>query len=352
MIWGKNMKKRWSALLLAAVLILGGCGQRRLYDFDLSKYITLGDYKGICYERLQDTVGEEELQNAINTDFKEHGYGTAQTLENGVIKSGDTVSLSYEGYLNGEKKSDISAENITITVGNGEYLEDFENGLADRNIGEEFSLQVSFPEDYIKVAYAGKTVEYKVVIHSATRMAYPKLDDEIAAQISDFTDVQSYKEAKIESLKKKKLEEENDRIEQEVWQKVVDAAEVKEYPKKQLETLADRCRQQFEQTAQNNQQTFSEYLKDNNITNEEFELYAQSYAKRYCKDEMVMYAIARNENLQASDAEIESLALKYADNYGYDSVKELYKAYDKALIEQTILYQKVKDFVVAQAMAK
>ena len=319
------------------------------YDYKLDKYITLGEYTGISYDYVNIGVNDSDLQQAIWNDMQENGYGENVQIASGEVLQGDVLTLDIRGKIADEIDPDLAATNVSLVVGDGTFLDEFESKLIGEKIGDTSTIEVTFPDDYIKVAYAGKTAIYFVEIHSAQRLKCPELTDAIVADISNYATVAEYTDAMQKKLEQQAVVNADEEIEQLVWDKVVAGATVTEYPEKAIEYLKSRIYKEFEDAASEKEQTFSEFLKENKFTKDEFESYALNRAQKVCKEEMVMHAIARAEKLEVSSGEIKQLAQTYADTYDFASLKDLYKVHSKEMIEQTVLFQKVKDFVVASA---
>ncbi len=346
----KRKNIAFGLIVLLCLSFLAGCSSPYVpYDYDVTKYITLGEYKGIACEFIDIGVTDADMQQAIWSDMKAKGFGEQTTVSSGDVLWGDTVLIDFSGTIDGVSDQSLGAVGYSLTIGADVFLEDFELGLIGQTIGKSCTLEVTYPKDYIKLAYAGKTAVYTVMIHSVTRLEYPELTDEIVQEISSYQTVDEYTAARRSELEKESLADADADRETEVWEKVVANATVISYPEDAIEYLTEQLTKEFEQTAAKQEMTIEEYLADNNIASDEFNAYILNRARSLCKEEMVMHAIARQEGLEVKADEIDQLAATYAENYDFDSVKELYSEYSKELIEQTLLYQKVKDFVVASA---
>lgn len=346
----KNVKLLCLILLIVACLgSLAGCGKYVPYDYDVSKYITLGEYKGLSAEYENIDVTDADLQQAINSQLRENGYGEPEQVTEGKILYGDIVTMDYSGAINGKNDAALSATELELEIGTDTFLEDFELGLVGQNIGETFTMEIPFPADYVKIDYAGKNVTYAVTVRSVDRMVYPQLTDEMVVDISSYATVEEYTKAKKEELAQTFLQQADEAREQALWDQVVANCNVESYPEDAIEYITETYRSQFEEEAALAGLEMKEYLEQNNLTWDEINAYILNNAQIKCKDEMVMYAIARAEDLRASEDEIAALAKSYADTYGYKNVKDLYKNHSKELVEQALLYQKVKDFVVENA---
>ena len=338
------------SIFVLTISLLSSCSTYLPYDYDVSKYITLGEYKGLRCEFIDIGVSDADLQMGINTKLKENGYGSRTEISSGSVILWDEVTIDMVGSIDGKNDESLMLNNYKLEVGSNMFLAEFEQALIGQPIGKPFEFDVAFPDDYIKVSYAGKNVHYKVTVTTASRMVYPDLDDKIISDISDNATVDEFledlrNELEVESIKQADVDRENS-----LWQQVVANANVVEYPKDAVEYLTENLRTQFEDVAAKDSLTLNEYLTENNLTIDELNAYIKNRVESICKDEMVMYAIARQEGIEVSNKEIDRLAESYLNTYGYKDLKELYKNHSKFLVEQTLLYQKVKDFIVASAV--
>ncbi len=347
-----KFSKRCILFLTSVIIVslLAGCGSKYVpYNYSLDKYIQLGQYKGISYDFVGVNASEDALQQTINEDLKNNGYGQPGQITSGKIMTGDVVTVDFSGSIDGVVDNALSASALEIEIGAGLFLDEFEDGLVGQKIGEECKISVLFPDDYVKLAYAGKTAEYTVKILSAKRNQYPELTDDIVSEISEHKTVEEYKKAMQQKTAEDAVVAADEEREQTVWDIAVKNATVSEYPEKAINYLVEECRGEFKSKADEKEQTFTQFLEENSLTGEEFEQYLINRSQKICKEEMVVYAIARAESINVSNKEIKALAKKYMETYGYKSASELYKDYSKEKVKQSILYQKVKDFVLENA---
>lgn len=336
--------------IITIILTFTSCGAYVPYDYDVTKYITLGEYKGLSCEFIDFGVSDADLQAGVNEQLKANGYGQTQKITDGAVILGDKIIFSMTGSVDNKTDDSLALSGYELVVGSGTFLDEFEQALLGQPIGKPFEMKVLFPEDYIKVAYAGKTVEYSVEITSAARMSYPEIDDQIVADISDAATVEAYLDDLRQTLEEEEIKQADIDRETKLWEQTVSNATVIDYPKDALEHITEELKTQFEKAAEDESLSLEEYLTENNLTISETADYIDAQAKRICKDEMVMYAIARQENLTASNKEIKELSSKYVEEYGYKNLKALYKTHSKESIEQIILYQKVKDFILTNSV--
>ncbi len=337
-------------IMILIVLTFSSCKSYVPYNYDVSKYIELGEYKGLSTDFVDIGVSDEDLQQGVNNLLKDNGYGKPETITSGSVILGDKIIIDVIGSVGGVVDNALALNNYELIVGSGTFLDEFEQKIIGQPIGKDFEIDVLFPEDYIKVIYAAKTVHYQIKITSATRMSYPELDEQILKDISEFSSIDALLDDLRARLEEETIKQADIDRENQLWEQVVKNTTVIDYPKDALDFITKNLKSKFEKAAEKENISLKEYLSKNNLTLDEVQEYIDSQAKRTCKDEMVMYAIARQEDIEVTKAEIKTLSLKYVEEYGYKDVNELYKTHSKDLVEQTLLYQKVKDFIVANAL--
>ena len=159
--------------------------------------VTLGDYKGLTVNVTKQTVTDADIDARIEQDRKK----VARQIDvEGALENGDTVKLNYMGTVDGVAFEGGTAENQTLTLGSGQFIPGFEEQMVGMNIGEEKDLNVTFPEKYHSEELAGKNAVFHVKVLSATRTELPKLDDDFAADASEYNTFAEYKDSIVKEL--------------------------------------------------------------------------------------------------------------------------------------------------------
>jgi len=258
----KNMKKRilifGLILCMVVTMMFTGCSSDSTteYDYDLSEYITLGEYKGIEVTPPSDKV---EMRDTVNIDFV--------GIENG---------MAFEG-----GSTDPEAGGTNLTIGSGGYIPGFEDGLIGASEGDVVVLDLTFPDPYTtNKELSGKPVEFTVTINS---------------------------------IKK------GNTTEDQIWDMVIQNAEVIKYPEKELAARKQEQYDYYESYATAYGVSFADFLSQQmGYTEEEFETAALEAAELMVKMEMALYAIADAEDISISDKEYEDGVLMLINADGYD----------------------------------
>lgn len=315
------------ALLLAVLMLFAGCSPKTYQKADPDKYVTLGQYKGLTYTPVSTTVSDYQLQAAINNKLKDSGYVTYQddiNLTEGTVQLGDTINLDYKGLKDGVAFEGGTASGQSLTIGSGQFIDGFEEGLEGKTIGSELKLNLTFPEDYGNAALAGAAVVFEVKINAVTsRATYQELTDELAALLNkDVKTAAEFKEAIKKELEDSKKAAATDTIKNALWIQAVNNATVsKKLPKKLLEDAKELYNRQYEaQATQNGHSGVEEYVTSSGLTMKQYDEILLSYAEPYVKDRLVGLAIAKAEGYEPTAEELRKTAEQYAAANGYTDV--------------------------------
>ena len=336
--------KKWLILLVGALtlsLILSGCGVKgATYDYDLSNYVTLGQYKGV--EVSVEEI-ETEMQNSIDSMLDSNK--TEEVVTEGSIAAGDSVNITYAGKINGELFDGGSAENVDLVIGSGSYIDGFESGLIGRTVGETVILALQFPEDYTpNPTLAGSDVEFEVTIHSKKVSTLPEYNDEFIAGLeNDYSTIAEY-ETDLRNAVKEGL----------VWSAIMNNSTVTKYPEKEVKFYYDTMLSQYETLALQQYGTSLEafVVSYMGTTFEEFLTSIVDTVKQQVQKDMVTYAIAKAENIKADSDDYDEIALKFAQQNGFATVAEYKAAFGKPEVDRSIILDKIVDLVTTEAVEK
>ena len=177
-----------------------------VYTFSVSLYpeVTLGQYKGLSAPKEIDVVTDEEVDAEIENARKRNARKVS--VEDREAQMGDTVSIDFDGFLNGERFDGGKAENYSLELGSHSFVPGFEEQVVGMKVGEEKDLDITFPEEYVE-NLAGKAVVFKVKLNSITVDELPELDDEFVKDVSEFDTLDEYKADIRANLQKSKDEQ-------------------------------------------------------------------------------------------------------------------------------------------------
>ena len=188
------MKKQIGAVVLAGVMMLSltGCGSNEKAK-KYSKYVELGDYKGIEYTMDVAEVTDDQVNQQIDSFLD--GLAETEEVTDRAVEDGDTVNIDFTGTKDGEEFEGGSSEGYDLVIGSGSFIDGFEDGLIGHEIGDEVSLDLTFPEEYPQNEdLAGQDVNFKVTINSISVKNTPELTDKVVADNTDYDNVEDYKE--------------------------------------------------------------------------------------------------------------------------------------------------------------
>ena len=341
--------------VIAIILVFVNNKQSKEYNYDLSKYVKVGNYKGLEYASQKASVTDEEVDAEIQRRLQK--AAKTENSKTGKVENGDTINISFVGKIDGKEFEGGSSESTDITVGTTQMIDGFVEGLIGKNVGETVTLNLKFPDDYGKTDLQGKAVEFKVTINSKKKISVPKLNTEFVKKNSKFTTVKEYKEGVKKELLNQKQKSIDSTVKQELWSRIIDKSKAKKYPEKELNeamSQANKLEESYKAQAQNYGMEWETYLKTVMRTDKKgFEKLKQEYAKNIVFNRMVMYSIARSENISLSNREYKKEILKILEDNGYDEEsfkkafgKDIETYADEQNWRQKVLFDKVLDKVM------
>ena len=271
--------------------------------------VTLGDYKGVEVASKARKVTAEELDARIEQERKR--VARSVDVTDRALENGDKAELDYSGSVDGEKFAGGTAEHQTLLIGSGSFIPGFEEQMVGMSIGEERDLNVKFPDEYHAEELKGKDAVFHVKLHAITREELPELDDEFAAEVSDFDTLAEYRA----DLEKKMQEAADAQSEEAARQALVDTvvanAEV-DVPAPMVEEKLDDMMQQMGWRMQQQGFSMEQYLAMLGQSEAQMRDMYRSEALNNVKTELVIDEIIKAEKLEAEEADVDKLLEGYA----------------------------------------
>ena len=309
-------------------------------EYDASEYVTLGEYKDLTVEVTPVEVTDEQVMDKIASETK-------QTLTEGTVESGDTVNIDYVGKIDGEEFDGGSAEGYDLEIGSCTFIDGFEDGIIGMQVGDTKDLELKFPEDYHSTDLAGKDVVFTVTVNSISRV--PELTDEVADSVVEGMTAEAYQESVRQDLEDQAKESQKTEAEQKLLQAVYENATIDGYPEENLQYTIKRAKDYYEWLASMYGMSLDDYLKNYGMTQDEFNEQIQPVAEEALGEEMTLLAIAKEENIEVSDEEYEAGLARYAEAQGMDDPSKLEEAYGENYIKNSLLQEKVLEFLYENA---
>lgn len=313
--------------------------------------VILGDYKGIEVEKKEAEVSEEEITAEI--DKAREANSRLITIEDRATEDGDTVIIDFDGYVDGKQFEGGYAEDYTLVLGSHSFIDNFEDQLVGKNLGEDVEVNVTFPEEYHVDELKGKPALFKVKIKEIQKKELPELDDDFAQDVSDFDTLDEYKA----DVEKKILENKENQIKREqedqIIEKIIENAQM-EIPQQMIAAQTRQMTQEFAQRLQSQGLSLEQYMQFTGLTPQKMMEDLEPQALKRIQSRLVLEAVVAAENIEASDEEIDKELENMASMYQMeiDKLKELIGDDEKKQIGMDLAVQKAVEFVVKEAVEK
>ncbi len=281
-----------------------------------SDYVTPAEYKGIAVEAKLVKATAEEIMNEIEQVLE----ARAELVEvNGrdTVQEGDTVNIDYQGTKDGVAFDGGTAENQTLKIGSHTFIPGFEEQMIGMNLGEEKDLQVKFPEEYHAEELKGKDAVFHVKVNGIQATEKPELDDDFAADISEFDTFAAYKESIVKELSEQIRKNNDIAAENALVEKAVENAEM-DVPQAMIDDQAEYMVREMAMRMSYQGLKMEDYLKYTGQTVEGLKAMYKPEAEKRVKTELVIDAIRKAEAVEPGEAEIEKAIADQAERSGQD----------------------------------
>ncbi|WP_423799246.1 trigger factor [Neobacillus sp. SAB-20_R2A] len=306
--------------------------------------VTLGEYKGLEVEELDTTVSEEDVQKELEALQNRHAELVVK--EEGTAVLGDTVVIDFEGFVDGEAFEGGKGENYSLELGSGSFIPGFEEQLVGVAAGESKDVEVTFPEEYHAAELAGKPAVFKTTVHEIKGKELPALDDEFAKDVDDEVETLDALKEKIKTrLEDSKKHDAEHNLQDTLVEKAAENAQV-ELPEVMIDNEVNRLLQDFEQRLQMQGMNLQLYYQFSGQGEEALREQMKADAEKNVRVRLTLEAIAKAENLEVSEedvnAELEKMAGMY--NMPVDNIKKALGGTEG--IKEELKYKKAIDFLV------
>ena len=317
----------------------------------LKPEVTLGKYNGVEVEKADTTVTEEEVNAAI--DKERESNARTISIEDRAVKDGDMTVLDFEGFVDGVAFEGGKGENYPLTIGSNTFIPGFEEQLIGAELNKETEVNVTFPEDYQAAELAGKPAVFKCTIKEIKEKQLPELDDEFASEVSEFDTLAEYKEDVKKNLTEKKEAEAKNAKEDKVVDAIIEDAKM-DIPEAMIATQQRQMADDFAQRIQMQGISIDQYFQFTGLTREAFLEQMKPQAEKRIKSRLVLEAVAKAENMEASEDEYKAEIKRMAEAYQMeeDKLTEMIGSFEEKSIKEDLCIKKAVDFVVENAVEK
>ena len=280
--------------------------------------IEIGEYKGLKAEKAAVKVTPEEVEAEVNSMAERNARMVS--VEDRAAQNGDTVIIDFEGFTDGVAFDGGKAEGHALTLGSGQFIPGFEDQIVGKNIGDEFDVNVTFPEDYGADDLAGKPAVFKVKLHEIKVRELPTVDDEFAKDVSEFDTLDELKADLEKKALERKTKAADEAVENALVQQIVDSIKG-EIPEAMYENRLEQLTEDFAYRLQSQGLNLETYLKYTNSNIDEFKKSFRPQAEGQVKFRLALEKIVELENITPSDEELEAEFAKLAEGYGVEVEK-------------------------------
>lgn len=318
-------------------------GNRLVSVKDVSKYVTIGEYKGLELTRTSQSVTDDDVQAEINYNLEDNGT----EVKDGTVENGDTVTINFTGTIDGKEFDGGSAEDYELVVGDGEMIDGFEDGIVGMKSGETKELDLTFPDDYYEESVAGKAVVFKVTLQKFTRPA--ELTDEWVAENTEYKTVDEYRAAVKTQLEDTAVQTADYELYSDAWNEVQAASEIKDYPKEDVDAAKKSYQELNEKYVKDAGMEMADFLESQGMSEEDYESECQQYAESKVEQNLIVQGIMDAEGLSIDDEETQKLKDDLIEEYGFASIDEMIETYGEQEVNESLALLRVERFIVDNA---
>lgn len=319
-----------------------------VFNVTVAPEFDVKDYKGVKVPKVDATVTDEDIQKDLEALQKRN---SRMVLVDRPAKEGDTVLIDYAGFLGDEQFEGGTAERQPLTLGSNTFIPGFEEQLIGVKAGEEKDVKVTFPEEYHAEDLAGKEAVFKCKVHEVKETELPEIDDEFAKDVSEFDTLEELKKSTREKLEETAKNRSEYEAKNSILEKVYEANDI-DIPDVMIEKQIDEMLYELDQNLR--QQgldiyKYVEYLqKDFKELREEF----REDAYKKIKTKLLVEAVAKKENITASEEEIENEIKSMAEMYNLETekLKEMMGEQGMAYLTQDIVNRRAINFMFENAV--
>ena len=308
--------------------------------------VTLGKYMGVTVTKIDTSVSDDEVAEAL--EQQRNNNARTISVTDRPVAVGDTAVIDFEGFVDGVAFEGGKGENHPLEIGSHTFIDNFEDQLVGKNAGDEVEVNVTFPEQYQAADLAGKPATFKVKINEIKAKELPELDDEFAQDVSEFDTLAEYKESLKKNLEEKKENEAKRTKEDEAVQKIIDKSKM-DIPEAMIDTQCETMIEEFAQRITQSGLSMDQYLQFSGLTVDGLKEQVRPEALSRIQASLVLEQIAKDENIEVSDDDVNAEIEKMAASYGMeaDKLKEYMGDAEKESMKKDLAINKAVELVMS-----
>ena len=306
--------------------------------------VKLGKYNGITLTKIDTSVSDEEVDTELETVRQNNARIVSVERP---VEMGDTANIDFEGFVDGVAFEGGKDENYELEIGSHSFIDTFEDQIVGKNIGDEFDVNVTFPEQYQAADLAGKPAVFKVKVNAVSAKELPEVDDEFVQDISESNTVAEYREELRAELQKSKEDSARREKEDEAVKKIVEKSEM-DIPEAMIENQVNQMINEMANSMAQQGLSMEQYMQFTGQTIDSFKEQVRPDALTRIQSSLVLEQIAKDENIEVTDADVEA---EMASMYGMkaDDLKNYIQDAERENMKKDLAVQKALDFVMDNA---
>ncbi|MDO4831135.1 MAG: trigger factor [Clostridia bacterium] len=306
------------------------------------------DYLGIEVEKKSTEVTDELVNDEIEKVRERNSRMV--TVEDRPAQDGDTVVIDFEGFVDGTAFDGGKAENYNLALGSGNFIPGFEEQIVGHNTDEKFSINVKFPEDYQAEELKGKDAEFKIKLHEIKAKELPEVDDEFVKDVSEKETLDEYKEELKETVAKRLKDEAEKDVDDQIANKLMELVEG-EIPDAMYDNQANEMVRDFDMRLRSQGMDIDTYMQYMGMDKNALKDMYREEAEKRVKLRLALETIAKNENIEVTDADLDEEYSKMAEAYKMD-VEKVKAAVPAESLTEDLKVQKALALVKDKAVIK
>lgn len=328
-------------------------GKNFIFTAEVAKRpeVTLGKYKGVTVTKADTTVTDAEVDEAVEKERTNNARTI--TVEDRPVAVGDTAVIDFEGFVDGVAFEGGKGENHSLEIGSHSFIDTFEDQLVGKNAGDEVDVNVTFPAEYQAAELAGKPALFKVKIHEIKTKELPELDDEFAQDISEYDTLTEYKESIKKKLEESKANEAKRSQEDEAISAIIEKSKM-EIPEAMIDSQVQNMIQEFAQRMGQQGLSLDQYMQFSGMTMDKLREQVRPEAITRIQSSLILEQIAKDENIEISEEEIEAELEKMATMYGMEvaQIKEFMGETEKDSMKRDLAVSKAVELIMDNVKEK
>ena len=300
---------------------------------------------GVTVTKVDTSVSEEEIAAELENERNKNSRTVSVTDR--PVQEGDTAVIDFEGFVDGVPFEGGKAEGHSLEIGSHTFIDTFEDQLIGKNVGDDVDVNVTFPDQYQAPELAGKPALFKVKIHEIKAKELPELNDEFASEVSEKETLAEFKEEIKERLEQAKEAEAKAQKEEEAIQKIIEKSKM-DIPEAMIETQCETMLDEFAQRITQSGLSFEQYLQFSGTDVNGLKEQVRPEAVKRIQSSLVLEQIAKEENIEVSDADIDAEIEKMAAAYGMeaDKLKEYMGEAEKNSMKSDLAITKAVELIM------